>query len=535
MTTNILLPELAATWLPRILTQIDRDPTSSTFGCCDRNWWHYKIRDFPSIILQQAGYTAYLASECLPWAHEKTGLQQLAAGSCLFWNKQVATQNSFDEYYPWEQGYPPLAFSTLAVMKMAHAGAVEPANIQAGAHLAAKLLTRRFEAQAANQQVAGMAAVLWLAKVFPGLIESTMSGYLVERTLALQTEEGWFWEYDGPDLGYLSVTIDCLWDAFDATGDERFVSAARKALQYTEAMTAVHGTNIGMHNARNTDYIVPYGIARLMDDSRPETRTAARRLVNRLYPRSAPGRHFMNATDDRYLCHYIGASVFRSLPYLEVEAVEPPQAEPRHSKVRHFELSGHALYPHALISLHKGGIFSVRASTGEIASDFGWAIDVNHRRYVTHWWSTGWKSERLENGWRISGDLVECREMISSPLKHVLLRVASRLLGSSLIRHLKGRLIFRKHASPYGFERRIYLLDRRVMVEDTLTGLTEEIVPVPAPRASRRHVASADSYHPEDFNPVPKPWHRTREIQRDGSRWHATTTYTTTPDTASEA
>ena len=41
----------------KILTQICRDPNSNNFGCCDRNYWHYKITDFPSIILQQAIYS----------------------------------------------------------------------------------------------------------------------------------------------------------------------------------------------------------------------------------------------------------------------------------------------------------------------------------------------------------------------------------------------------------------------------------------------------------------------------------------------
>ena len=49
--------------LPRILTQACRDPGSPAYGCFDRNWWHYKIRDFPSIMLQQGGYAAWLAAE----------------------------------------------------------------------------------------------------------------------------------------------------------------------------------------------------------------------------------------------------------------------------------------------------------------------------------------------------------------------------------------------------------------------------------------------------------------------------------------
>ena len=39
--------------VPRILSQLDRDPDSPTFGCFDRNYWHYKMRDFSSIVLQQ--------------------------------------------------------------------------------------------------------------------------------------------------------------------------------------------------------------------------------------------------------------------------------------------------------------------------------------------------------------------------------------------------------------------------------------------------------------------------------------------------
>ena len=39
--------------LPRVLTQMDRDPDSPTRGNFDRYGWHYKIRDFSSAILQQ--------------------------------------------------------------------------------------------------------------------------------------------------------------------------------------------------------------------------------------------------------------------------------------------------------------------------------------------------------------------------------------------------------------------------------------------------------------------------------------------------
>ena len=46
--------------ISRVLTQVDRDCDSKTYGCCDRNYWHLKIRDFPSAILQQTCLTMAL-------------------------------------------------------------------------------------------------------------------------------------------------------------------------------------------------------------------------------------------------------------------------------------------------------------------------------------------------------------------------------------------------------------------------------------------------------------------------------------------
>ena len=36
----------------RILGLIDRDENSDTFGCSDRNYWHYRVTDFPSCWFQ---------------------------------------------------------------------------------------------------------------------------------------------------------------------------------------------------------------------------------------------------------------------------------------------------------------------------------------------------------------------------------------------------------------------------------------------------------------------------------------------------
>ena len=39
--------------IPRMLAQLCRDPESPLYGSFDRNHWHYKIRDFSSMVLHQ--------------------------------------------------------------------------------------------------------------------------------------------------------------------------------------------------------------------------------------------------------------------------------------------------------------------------------------------------------------------------------------------------------------------------------------------------------------------------------------------------
>ena len=70
-------------------------------------------------------------------------------------------------------------------------------------------------------------------------------------------------EYGGPDTGYLSVTIDCLWDYFELTKDDRALETMKSAADFIAHMVSVSGRIPTMINSRNTDYLVPYGLVRL--------------------------------------------------------------------------------------------------------------------------------------------------------------------------------------------------------------------------------------------------------------------------------
>jgi hypothetical protein len=484
--------------LPRILTQICRDPQSPCYGSFDRNWWHYKIRDFPSIILQQGGYTLYCAAQLPQFRDQAENLTNLAAATCHFWNKRAIRRGAFEEYYPWEQGYPPVAFSSLSVAKLAAAGVIETKMIFQGLEVAARQLQSRFESQATNQQVAGTAALCWIRKIVPSLVDEALFENICNKTLACQHEEGWYMEYGGPDLGYLSVTMDCLWDAYDATGDIRFLESAHRALDFIAPFVAMPHRGAGMHNARNTDYIVPYSSARSLEIK--DVAQNARMVLFRVFENIGNEEHFLHAIDDRYYCHYIGHSLFRAAGLINsLQSVAPEACD------RYFKGTGHWLRPAtpsdcaAMISAKKGGIFTLSFDGIECA-DFGWIMLANGQEWVSHWEGSSWLIEKEKNSIRIIGHLTSHRENISSPFKHIALRCLSFFLGRFIIGIWKEKMIF-KEKQPIGpsFFRKIEFKVGQVEVFDRI-GLRPALELVRAPRSSKRHVASADSYHREDLS-----------------------------------
>ena len=94
--------QILSEFLPRILSQCCRDANSPSFGCFDRNFWHYRMRDFASIILQQGGYAVLLAQKALPGGPVTEDFaRSVAAGACRFWDRRASRHGAFEEYYPW--------------------------------------------------------------------------------------------------------------------------------------------------------------------------------------------------------------------------------------------------------------------------------------------------------------------------------------------------------------------------------------------------------------------------------------------------
>jgi len=104
--------------IPRILSQLDRDKDSLTYGSFDRSFWHFKIRDFSSAILQQPILILALLyknnfKENI--YYQNNLFKEWAIAGINFWCEIQLKNGGFNEYYPNEAGFPPTAFSLYAV------------------------------------------------------------------------------------------------------------------------------------------------------------------------------------------------------------------------------------------------------------------------------------------------------------------------------------------------------------------------------------------------------------------------------------
>ena len=103
--------------IPRILSLCDRNPFSKTFGCFDKNYWHFKTIDFPSSMYQECVLPlaqAYIFKDKSNPYYKKKIIKNLCIGSINFSNSISKSNGSTDDYFPNEQAYGSSAFSLYA-------------------------------------------------------------------------------------------------------------------------------------------------------------------------------------------------------------------------------------------------------------------------------------------------------------------------------------------------------------------------------------------------------------------------------------
>lgn len=243
-----------------------------TYGCLDREYWHYKtLRGFPRLIFQQGLWGLSLVySKPFP-GNEFSGsaaVKEWIQAGLLFWQRMRHPDGSVDEWYRHERSFCATAFTAAAMAEtlLGMEKELDPAvheRLMESLEETVRWLTRHKNLEVANQMVAGLVAVeglrrLTKAKRFDLLYEEWKGDLL-----RLQHPEGWFSEYGGADIGYSLLMLDLLAHLWVRTGDSDLERGIDHLLEFISYFVNPDGRVGGGYSHRLTRHCFPYGMERM--------------------------------------------------------------------------------------------------------------------------------------------------------------------------------------------------------------------------------------------------------------------------------
>lgn len=476
MSNRDLLAQRAIAQLPKILTLLDRNPHSPTYGCFDRNFWHYKIIDFPSGMAQEFVYPLALAYETdcpnNPF-YQKPALKTWIEAGLLYMVNSSHQNASCDDYFPYEQAAGATAFSLLAGIESYQLLGLHHYRIL-------KFFEKRADWLAHHQESGRLsnhhALILLCLEKLSRLLNSSKwdraKSLRLERLLSWQSQEGWFPEYEGSDPGYLSLTISCLAQIDQLKTEIRLKEALIKAVEFAHYFLHPDGSYGGEYASRNTYNFFPHGFE-LVGQWYPPALSVndgfLQGLANGLSPCYA---------DD----HIIGHHTWNDLLAWRDFVAERPEPVP--------EKEGRTYFPEAqlliekrgntklYLALNKGGVFKLFRNQTLLVSDTHFSLLAQPGKKLKNAVGHLIDPENIEvkltdQSIQIQGQLGWAKQTQMTPLKLMVLRFVMLTLGRffpNLIRKILQKiLITGKEETGMYFQRSFCWENETIVIQDHLT------------------------------------------------------------------
>ncbi|MDK2979834.1 MAG: hypothetical protein PWQ55_181 [Chloroflexota bacterium] len=315
-----------------LLSEINRDPATPTYGCFDRRYWGWKLVDFPEATFQRnLSALAWLRGqpEGVPM---RAMLTRTIAAGLLYAAKIQHNSGSFDQAYPFEESYGATAFLVPDLLDAYEA-------IQADCDYDTKLTVEAMLAKAAaflnkhaelhgtiSNHLAGAALALLKAGNFlkqPAY--NTKSREILDFILSKQSPEGWYVEYGGADPGYQTLCMYYLAQVYQIAPYDELRESLSVSLEFLQYFAQPDGSFGGEYGSRRTEVYYPGGIALLSNEF-----PLAAALTARMRTSIEQGHTTRLADLDMGNTAPLLNNTIKALPFRDVraEAVLPCDGEP---------------------------------------------------------------------------------------------------------------------------------------------------------------------------------------------------------------
>ena len=490
--------------VPKVLTQVDRDKHSKNYGDCDRNHWHLKTRDFSSAILQQTGLSmALLYQVDFPGNifYGNGMVKEWAESTVYYWKSIQLRDGSFNEYYPHQHGFPPTAFSFYTMCEVYRRLGMQDTEVLKAFRKTAKYLVENIEERACNQELASITALYSAYMILEEEWILTGLNRKLDRILRLQSEEGWFPEYGGADIGYSSVALDMLAEYYFLSHDDRVLEPLNRIVEFLKYFVHPDGTVGGEYASRNTIYFLPGGLQIMSNLGN----ASAEAMIRVLYGNTEKALYFMDAVDDRYFSHYILHSFLRAIEKRNQKAAEGDAVKLPfcYDQIKYFEHAGLLSYTqgdrYIIIGGYKGGVCRVFDGGTACFEDYGYRVKIGEGKIAaTNWQNENYQIEYSGNTMVITGRMNLVKQKVSTPIMHLGLRVVAAVVGNKIIGMLKNMLIVVNKPTDISFERQITIEEDDIRIKDRIS-CPKQINLECADGFSLRLVASGKFFTPTDM------------------------------------
>jgi hypothetical protein len=520
---------------PRLLSMLDREPLSATFGSFDRENWAWKFRDHPLMMLQ-----AGLLPLGLLWSRPYEGNPYYANDRVRSWIEgglqsilsRQRSNGSFDSVGPFTQDHGvTLAMVHTMVTTARRLGSAWEERVRQPVASACEFARKTSEGHAFISNHQSLFALAWLdaAELLGRDRFREVAAETVREILARQSQDGWYAEYGGPDPGYESLGVFYLAQVWRRTADSTLLASLGRSLEFLAHCVHPDGSLGGVYGSRQTALYYPGGFE-ILADVLPMAAAVARFQRSRLTRRNVVTPTLCDAEN---LPSLLQAYVEAALNAVPGDVDVTPLPCEHLQGLRAFRSSGvvaaGADRYYAVANLKKGGVCRVfdRRVEQLAYEDAGYVIDRGSERAASQLAAPG--SESIDVGdHSASSSVAACRvnQEIMTTGRFLLLRLLnvtvfrSRTVAAWLRSAIVRRLILSRRLGGVSVQRRIAFRRSDIVFDDTLTltapgtvthaALTRGFIGI--------HMGSARYFHGSDLHPDPavSTAHLAHELNRAG-------------------
>ncbi len=461
--------EYALTRIPRLLGSVDRNKLSNTYGCFDRNFWHYRITDLCGGIYQCGVLPlAIVYKHKLPGNqfYNQTRIKELVYAGIKYTSKILNKEGCADEYYPYERAYGTTAFLLYAFTESMILFEENIFN-SLFEKMAQWLIKNEDSGKIANHLAVSAMALLNVSILTKKEIYHKESQKRIKEMLALQSEEGWFLEYHGFDAGYLTLSINFLAKYYQKTNDKNLIPTLSKAIEFSSYFIHPDGSYGGEYGSRGTYHFFPDGFEICGQFNPLSTQ------ISDLYLQGLQNKKNLFNDDDRGMHHVVYDYLQAYLNFNEKRKGEiiRKDFEKYFSQAKIYISKKEDYY--LITSINKGGVFKLFHKEKLVFSDAGL---IAKEKSILMSQIVNNNQVHFNDSIKIKGNFSTISNPILDTKKFIVFRILlitlfqSKTLSKLLKKILTKKLILRNNKSPLQFTRELKLTKKGLEIKDFIKG-----------------------------------------------------------------